>query len=134
MKKRIFIYELTGFGVMIILLWANEIFDLPHNLFGGQPTPINWLESYIESGFALILCALVILFTLRFLKRIKYLEGFLPVCSFCKKIRVGENWIPIEKYIKEHSEADFTHSLCPTCKREHYQQQFQNSGKDAGEE
>ena len=53
--------------------------------------------------------------------RVKVLEGLLPVCSFCKKIRNEKgDWEKMEKYITEHSEAEFSHGLCPECLREHY--------------
>ncbi|MBN2080009.1 MAG: hypothetical protein JW838_13665 [Spirochaetes bacterium] len=52
---------------------------------------------------------------------VKVLEGLLPVCSFCKKIRDrDETWYPMEKYIADHSRADFTHGVCPECARKHY--------------
>jgi hypothetical protein len=54
-------------------------------------------------------------------KEIKGLKGTLPICSFCKKIRTGNNiWIPLEEYIHEHSEAELSHDCCPDCLREHY--------------
>ena len=50
------------------------------------------------------------------LSRIKRLAGMLPICASCKKIRNDQGyWEQIEAYIKEHSEAEFTHSLCPEC-------------------
>ncbi len=50
------------------------------------------------------------------LDNVKMLTGLLPVCSHCKKIRTeNEDWQPIEHYIREHSEAQFSHSLCPEC-------------------
>ena len=50
------------------------------------------------------------------LTRIKTLHGLIPICSECKKIRDDQGyWNQIEGYIKEHSEAEFTHSLCPEC-------------------
>ena len=52
---------------------------------------------------------------------VKQLEGLLPICMFCKRIRNDQNqWHYIEEYIEEHSEAVFTHSLCPECQGEHY--------------
>ena len=48
--------------------------------------------------------------------RIKTLRGFVPICSYCKKIRNDKNyWEHLEAYISEHSEAEFTHSICPEC-------------------
>jgi CheY-like chemotaxis protein len=50
------------------------------------------------------------------LARIKTLEGILPICSYCNKIR-DENgiWKQLETYISNHSSAEFSHGICPTC-------------------
>lgn len=48
--------------------------------------------------------------------QIKQLHGILPICANCKKIRDGEgSWNQIEHYIQSHSEAEFSHGICPTC-------------------
>jgi hypothetical protein len=50
------------------------------------------------------------------LARIKTLRGFVPICSYCKKIRNDQNyWEHLEVYVTERSEAEFTHSICPEC-------------------
>jgi hypothetical protein len=50
------------------------------------------------------------------LKSVKTLSGLLPICSSCKKIRDDQGyWKQIEIYIKDHSEADFSHGICPDC-------------------
>jgi phosphoserine phosphatase RsbU/P len=50
------------------------------------------------------------------LEKVKHLKGLLPMCSYCKKIRVDdEYWQQVEGYISEHSEATFTHGICPEC-------------------
>ena len=47
---------------------------------------------------------------------VKTLSGMLPICAACKKIRDDKGyWTHIEMYLKEHSDAEFTHSLCPDC-------------------
>lgn len=44
------------------------------------------------------------------------LQGLLPICSVCHKIRAkGGEWSPLEDYIKKHSEVEFTHDYCPEC-------------------
>ncbi len=49
-------------------------------------------------------------------KEIKTLRGFLPICASCKKIRDDQGyWTQIETYISEHSDAEFSHGLCPDC-------------------
>ena len=47
---------------------------------------------------------------------VKQLSGLLPICSYCKKIRDDQNyWTQVESYVGKHSEARFSHSICPTC-------------------
>ena len=55
------------------------------------------------------------------LKEIKTLKGMLPICSACKKIRDDRGyWNQLEDYIMAHSEAEFTHGICPECIKIHY--------------
>jgi len=54
-------------------------------------------------------------------EEVKILRGFLPICASCKKIRDDQGyWNQIEKYIMEHSEAEFSHGICPECARKLY--------------
>jgi HAMP domain-containing protein len=55
------------------------------------------------------------------LTTIKTLQGILPICSSCKKIRNDEEqWTPLEAYICRHSDAEFSHGLCPDCAKTLY--------------
>ena len=50
------------------------------------------------------------------LAQVKLLQGLLPICSYCKNVRDDNNyWQQIESYVSAHSEAQFSHSICPTC-------------------
>ena len=50
------------------------------------------------------------------LSKVKKLSGLLPICASCKKIRDDQGyWKQIESYIRDHSEADFSHGICPEC-------------------
>jgi PAS domain S-box-containing protein len=50
------------------------------------------------------------------LREVKLLQGILPLCSYCKKIRDDSNyWQQVEHYIADHSEAEFSHGICPDC-------------------
>ena len=52
---------------------------------------------------------------------IRTLQGLLPICMHCHKIRTDEaTWQKLEGYIESHTEAEFSHSLCPDCLEEHY--------------
>jgi len=55
------------------------------------------------------------------MSEVKMLSGLLPICSSCKKIRDDQGyWNQIESYIKEHSEVEFTHGICPECAKRLY--------------
>jgi hypothetical protein len=54
------------------------------------------------------------------LAEVNQLSGLLPICAWCKRIRDDQGtWQQIETYITVHSEADFTHGICPDCARKH---------------
>lgn len=61
---------------------------------------------------------------------VKTLSGFLPICASCKKIRDDTGyWNQIEAYIRDHSEAEFSHSYCPDCARALYPDCFGGAGE-----
>lgn len=52
---------------------------------------------------------------------IRVLKGLIPICANCKKVRNDDGfWEQVEVYIRDHSEADFSHSICPNCIKELY--------------
>jgi hypothetical protein len=59
------------------------------------------------------------------LANVKNLSGLLPICANCKKIRDDQGyWRQIETYLREHTDADFTHGICPSCAHELYGDRF----------
>ncbi len=65
------------------------------------------------------------------LNKIKTLRGIIPICAACKKIRDDKGyWNQLENYIKEHSEADFSHGICPECAEKLYPELHEKSQSD----
>ena len=69
-------------------------------------------------------------------RKVRMLEGILPICSNCKRIRDEKQstadkqvWVPLEVFISGHSEAEFTHGLCMECARKLYPQLFDAAKK-----
>ena len=59
------------------------------------------------------------------LEAVRTLGGLLPICSCCKKIRNDQGyWQHVETYLQAHTEADFSHGICPECAEEHYPEYF----------
>lgn len=66
------------------------------------------------------------------LDEVKTLEGMIPICSHCKKIRDDSGfWGNVEQYIAKHSNVDFSHGICPDCLQKYYPDQYKKM-KDKG--
>jgi len=65
------------------------------------------------------------------LASVRLLQGLLPICSYCKRIRNDQNyWEQLETYLSEHSEANFSHGICPSCYRTIMQPQLDGIAAD----
>jgi hypothetical protein len=67
-------------------------------------------------------------------KEVDYLEGLLPICSFCKRIRLEDEfqWVPLEQYVTQRSDVSFSHSFCADCVEKHYPGLAENSTNEGG--
>jgi hypothetical protein len=100
-------------------------------LLGAGPTPINWRESLFESCVIIVLAALLLNFTNRLFHRMEYLEGILPICAACKKVRDSDgHWHQVEEYISERTAADFSHGVCPDCARKLYPEFYKDGAPE----
>ena len=111
----------VAFSLVLTLLWFDELFDIPHLLGFGPPTPVNVAESAIESLAVCVIWFITLRFINAALARVNILEGMLSICSSCKKIRTDDgHWEQLEEYVTKKSEAEFSHALCPACMRKLY--------------
>ncbi len=68
------------------------------------------------------------------LEQVKALQGILPICMHCHKIRdEDEVWQRLEKYVEQHSEAHFSHGLCPECAQKYYGDLLNDKDDDLAE-
>ena len=113
------------FPAYVILLTSRTD---PDDIIGGRDAgaddyvtkPFNReeLRARVKGGFRVV--ELQLKLADRFLElesaldKVKLLQGLLPICSYCKKIRDDQNyWEQVEQYIGKHSEAQFSHGICP---------------------
>jgi phosphoserine phosphatase RsbU/P len=67
------------------------------------------------------------------LDEIKTLRGIVPICASCKKIRDDAGyWQQVEVYVRDHTEAEFSHDICPECMKKLYPEYCKNSNECAG--
>jgi hypothetical protein len=99
-RLRPFFYQTAAFYVLVLLLAAGGGFALHRVRVRSLRRRERLLRQRVEEA----------------LSEIKVLGGLLPICSSCKKIRDdGGYWNQLETFIRAHSHAQFTHSICPEC-------------------
>ena len=54
------------------------------------------------------------------LSELKTLRGIIPICAYCKHVRDDAGWEEIELYVARHSDANFSHGICPSCAKVHF--------------
>lgn len=103
LSASVIVIEAVAFAVIALMVWIDELIDIPHLFLGARATPVNWQESIFESASILLVAAVVFTVTGQLFARIKRMERCLPICSSCKRIRDPEDsWHQIESYLKEN--------------------------------
>jgi sigma-B regulation protein RsbU (phosphoserine phosphatase) len=117
---------------LILLTARKEQEDKIHGLQSGADDyitkPFNYgeLRARVQVGFRVLELQMALAQRVKELEEalssVKTLQGLLPICSYCKKIRDDRNyWQQVEGYISAHSEAQFSHGICPDCYVRHVQ-------------
>jgi hypothetical protein len=106
--------EITGFGLIIMLSWADELLGLPARLFGGSHRP-DIGEAILETLVILIVAIPIVIHTRRVISRPFYFEGFVRVCAWCKNVEHQGDWIPVGEFFQERFETETSHGMCPAC-------------------
>jgi hypothetical protein len=92
--------------------------------WGPTPGPAAGMETLARMAILTVLAALVGR-TAQQAAAARALQGLLPICTFCKRIRARDSaWHSLERYIMRHSEAVFSHTFCPECAQKHYSQEL----------
>ena len=114
---RIIAIEAAAFLLTVCVIAADEFLDAPHYLFGTAEMLPRVSEFFFESGVVACLGVGVVLTTVAMLRRIERLESFVVMCAWCRKVRVGNDWVTIEQYLAEHHEQATSHGICETCSK-----------------
>jgi hypothetical protein len=106
--------EAFGFSLIIALSWLTELARIPHLLFDEQFTP-NWHRAVLRTIVVLLIWTWVHLATCRLLKRLHYLEEFLRICGWCRKVCYHGEWLKMEEYFNSRFATKTSHGMCPDC-------------------
>ena len=107
-------WQFLTFIMLILLVWVNEVRDMPALLFGTDPQDVNIVRGCLLT--AAVLVAAIVAIGNTYLQQKRVLNSMISVCSSCNKVRVNHNqWKQMEEYISDNSLLTFTHGLCPDC-------------------
>lgn len=120
LKKRINVFAYIAlwqalvFVLLISLIWACEQTGILSVYFNEPLASSGTLRVYIMSVGVLV-CAFVMIGN-TYLQQKRIVSGFLIICSYCKHVQIDENiWEQVEGYVAKHSQATFSHGICPKC-------------------
>ena len=109
-------WQFMAFAILLLLIWVNEILDLPSLFYDFPAHEPNIASACILS--AAVLFSGIIAVGNTYVQQRRMITGLLTVCSYCHKIRIEhESWEQIESYVTNHSRAAFSHGVCPDCFR-----------------
>jgi len=106
--------EVMGFGLIVLLTWLDELVRLPALLFGGEH-PADYTEATMETTITICVAIPVLLITRKLLARLHYLEGFMQVCAWCRKVEHDGSWLVMEEYFRHRFNTLTSHGMCPEC-------------------
>jgi hypothetical protein len=110
-----------GLAVGLVVALLLPLIHL--SFFSVWELPSTWLIEGINTGVDVVVLGgfAVLLDRLHAQQQaIRVLQGLLPICAFCKRIREGSEWRKLETFIAERSSARFSHTFCEECARTHY--------------
>lgn len=113
-RRSILRREAVGSAVLIILIWAVELFGLPHRFFG-EPAGFLWSRVLLRTAVVLAIWAWVHVTNRRLLQRLHHLEKYLLVCSWCRKVGDRGEWLTMEQYFGARLNTETSHGICPAC-------------------
>jgi hypothetical protein len=110
----ILLVEAVGFLAVIAACWGAAFFDLPHYFFGEAPG-FDWGRAVLRTAVIVPVWGWVHFSTRHLLKRLRYLEEFLLVCAWCRKVGNEGEWKTMEEYFGSKYGEHTSHGICPEC-------------------
>ena len=114
---RIALNQNIGFLAVIVICFLDDLLKLPTYVFSDHPFAFVFRESTLQMLLFLAVWLLVTSSTRRLLKRVRHLESFMRVCSWCRRIDFKGEWMPLERFMEQGFDTPTSHGICPDCLR-----------------
>jgi hypothetical protein len=115
LRRRALCYQGLGFIATIGLCMVDELVGLSNLLLKDQSCITQFRESVPKALLILLVWFLVAGSTRRLLSQVRYLDSFMKVCAWCRRVEHGGNWIPFERLLKQQLDTTTSHGICQDC-------------------
>lgn len=109
-------WHALGFVMILVLTWADQLFGLFSHLLGSPATEIDIRETLLKTGLISALWIFAAYKLYKLVSRLSYLENFLIVCAWCRKIEKDEQWLSLEEHFEKRNGGEVSHGICPDCR------------------
>ena len=112
---KIELYQNLGFLCIMVLCFLDDLIQLPGLVFSGHPFAFVYRRSTLDILLVLAVWFVVSRSTRRILQRVQYLEKFMRVCAWCRRIHFKGQWMPLEEFMQQSFDTPTTHGICKDC-------------------
>ena len=113
--SKVLLYQSFGFLAIIGVCMLDELVGLSSLILGDQPFLSNFRESTLKAVLIFGVWLLVAGSTRRILEHLRYLETFMKVCAWCRRIEHKGRWMPLEEYFQQGFDTPTSHGICLDC-------------------
>jgi hypothetical protein len=115
---RIVLYQNLGFLAILAICYLDDLLKLPAGIFSEHPLAFIFSRSMLDIVLVMAVWFLVSRSTRRILDRVSYLEKFMRVCAWCRRIYFKGQWMPLEEFMRQSFDTPTTHGICKECFRQ----------------
>jgi len=115
---------LFGISIFLIFIWLDDIYDIPLCFMNVDENTQNWIAPVWETLLLAVIVGTCLFMVRRVERRIEYLEGLNVICSHCRRVKLDDQWMPIEQWLERTSPVEFSHGLCNDCLKELYPERY----------
>ena len=112
---KIIVYQNLGFLGIMVLGFLDDLIKLPSLIFSGHSFDFLYQRTTLEMLLIFAVWFLVSNSTRRIMERLQYLEKFMRVCSWCRRINYQDRWMPLEEFMRQSFDTPTTHGICKDC-------------------
>ena len=113
--QKALLWQSLGFLIVVVLTWSDAVFDLAHAILGLP----HRAEDINRTALTTIVILLLWLFSAykiyMVVSRLSYLESFLHVCAWCRRIEYHDQWLSVEAHFAQKTGGKVSHGICPEC-------------------